>query len=163
MTDWEFGIVKWRLISRHSWPVQMAFVLCTGGVCTGKGRQPFSRQIVSVVGFCRTYSAPFRRTPYTQRCALGWHVTLFAFRFAISLRTANVRFRAYLRKCHLLGVVRWADISCTSNTSYTVFRNKFRKERGNLCRSMKRAFHTFRHFLCNDENKCLKMFVVLIF
>ena len=108
----------------------------------------------------RTFVSEFiwRDVIYSVLCA---GLTCYAPCF--SLHTANVCFRAYLGKCYLLGVVRWADISCTSNTSYTVFRNKFRKERGNLCRSMKRAFHTFRHFLCNDENKCLKMFVVLIF
>ena len=34
------------------------FVRGTNGVCTGKGRQPFSQQTVSFVGFCRTYSTP---------------------------------------------------------------------------------------------------------
>ena len=72
MTDLSFGVVKWRLISRHSCRVQMPFVPRTGGVCARKGRQPFLWQIVSVVGFCRTYSAPFRGTSYTQRVALGW-------------------------------------------------------------------------------------------
>ena len=71
MTDLGFEVVKLRMISRHSFPVQMPFDRGTDTVCTGKGRQPFSRQIASVVRFCRTYSAPFRETSYTQRYTLG--------------------------------------------------------------------------------------------
>ena len=71
MTDLGFEVVKLRMISRHSFPVQMPFDRGTDTVCTGKDRQPFSAQVVSVVGFCRTYSAPFRGTPYSQRCTPG--------------------------------------------------------------------------------------------
>ena len=90
-------VVKWRLISRHSYRVQMSFVLCTGGVCTGKGRQPLPTQIVSVVGFCRTYSAPFRGMFYPQRDALGWQ-----FAFLQRLHYTSYHYISHLMHCAIM-------------------------------------------------------------
>ena len=90
-------VVKWRLISRHSYRVQMSFVLCTGGVCTGKGRQPFPTQIVSVVGFCRTYSAPVRGMFYPQRDALGWHLA-----FLQRLHYTSYHYISHLMHCAIM-------------------------------------------------------------
>ena len=65
----KFGIAtfKGRKVTIH----KSAFMPRTDGIYPWKGCRPFSRQIVSFGEFCRTYSAPFEGTSYTQRYALS--------------------------------------------------------------------------------------------
>ena len=72
----KFGIATFKgcKVTIH----KSAFVPRTDGVCpmyrwhlSVERSAPFSRQIVSFVGSCRTYSAPFEGTSFTQRDALA--------------------------------------------------------------------------------------------
>ena len=87
MTDWSLRDVKLRLISRHSYPVQMAFVSCTDTVCTRKGRQPFSAQQASGVRQCRTL--PLLRM--ANFVSVPWDCPIYiAARWAHILRSLRV-------------------------------------------------------------------------